>query len=155
MASLYDIIGNISLFPIPEDRQTILWVWNDERSRLDKKWVEGLIQISKWCPDLGIRTAHLERDPVKGAHKDGMPGLNLIWVHVGSGFRIEESRVEATPGDVILFDRQRGHRVDAETPYIRTVITTIGPESEQKHPRFLKNGIFYEDFKPRLVELGL
>ncbi|MFI5174313.1 MAG: hypothetical protein ACHQKY_05620 [Terriglobia bacterium] len=76
--------------------------------------------------------------------------MNLIWVHLGRGFFVEEDEVIARPGEVILFDRSRLHWVNATVEYVRTVVTTIPRNQEKKYPRFLWNGVFYEDSQPIL-----
>lgn len=141
-------IGTLLLSTIPEGRQTILWVWDGHRDSLDPHWLEGVCKISRWRPELRIRTAHLSRDQSKGAHVDGVPGANLIWVHRGNGFFIEDEAVEMQPGDVILFERGLSHGVEAMGEYVRTVITTVSEDRRCQSPRFLENGIFYNEFEP-------
>lgn len=119
--------------------------------RLDPGWLEGVKEISGLIPDLKIRTAHLSADRSKGQHVDGLPGPNLIWIHQGSGFHVEDERVIAQPGDIILFERSMLHWVDAAGDYLRTVLTTVHPVQESRYPQFLKNGIFYDQFAPMKV----
>lgn len=150
MPRIYQCVGNIPLANLPESYQTIQWVWKGNRTALDSSWLEGVREVSRLCPDLRIRTAHLSRDRFKGPHVDGLPGINLIWVHLGSGFFVENERVIADPGDVILFERSRLHHVSANADYLRTVVTTISKEHWIKYPRFLNNGFFYDAFEPLL-----
>jgi len=77
-----------------------------------------------------------------GSLFDGVAGSNLIWIHCGFGFFIQEQSIEAEPGDVILFDRRLVHRVGSKNTYVRTVLASISPEMEWKYPRFLRKGIF-------------
>jgi hypothetical protein len=150
MQRLYQRVGNIPLKNIPVSCQTIQGVWRGVRKALDPDWLEGVRAVSRLCPDLRIRTAHLSSHRVKGPHVDGVPGINLIWVHLGNGFFVEDEQVIVEPGDVIVFDRSRVHRVSADAAYIRTVVTTIFPGLEKKYPRFLRNGVFYDAFEPLL-----
>jgi len=57
-------------------------------------------------------------------------------------FFIQEQSIEAEPGDVLLFDRRLVHRVGSKNTYVRPVLTSIPPEMEWKHPRYLRNGFF-------------
>ncbi len=148
MATLYKIIGRVPLCRIPEQPQSILKVWSGQSAVLDPVWLEGVMSVSQLVPDLRIRTAHLSFDRVKGPHRDGVPGFNLIWVHQGNGFYIENERVQAEEGDVVLFDRASQHYVQANQEYVRTVLTTIYDFQKNHHLRFLKDGIFYSGNEP-------
>lgn len=148
MPQSYRIIDNLSLAPIPSNPQALFWFWTDRHSDLDLSWLAGVREISRRCPDLGIRTAHLSRERNKGPHVDGVPGVNLIWVHFGSGFFIGNEPVITRPGDIVLFERSVVHQVRARGEYIRTVVTTIARGHQAKYPRYLKDGIFYENFIP-------
>ena|GEM_PF-4292649 len=107
---------------------------------LDGRWLDGVLEISRLCPDLKIRTAHLSPDSSKGRHADGLSGINLIWVPAGCGFFVENEPVITRPGDFIQLERSLTHQLETRCGYVRKVVTTMVKDQERRHQRYLKSG---------------